>query len=111
VTVAVLVELIATLITGHVSNPVVLVAMLLLGAAETFADTTSWANLPVSIDKRDLGGRPVARFLDRPKRLPDEPHTAPSWKSTSMVCEPLSEQLPHGNYGSFGRLRSPESRR
>jgi predicted MFS family arabinose efflux permease len=53
--VAVLLGLVATLVTGEVSVPVVLVAMFLLGAAETFADITGSAILPMIVDKHDLG--------------------------------------------------------
>ena len=53
--VAVLVALIAMLVTGRVNIAVVLVVMFVLGAGETFADTTSSAILPMIVGKRDLG--------------------------------------------------------
>ena len=41
--------------TGHVSIAVVLVALLALGTAETFADATSGTLAPMLVEKRDLG--------------------------------------------------------
>jgi transmembrane secretion effector len=52
---AVLAVLAATLITGEVSIAVVLVAMLLVGTAEVFADTTTGTLLPMVVAKADLG--------------------------------------------------------
>lgn len=52
VVVAVLVAIIAT---GRVDVGVVLAAMLLMGVAEVFADTTSQTLLPMLVDRRDLG--------------------------------------------------------
>lgn len=43
------------IVTEHVSVPVVLVAMLLLGIAEVFADTSSQTLLPMVVDPNDLG--------------------------------------------------------
>jgi MFS family permease len=51
----VLVGLVSTLVSGRVSVVVVLVVMFLLGTAETFADTTTQAILPMLVEKRDLG--------------------------------------------------------
>lgn len=55
VRVAVLVMLAATIVTGAVDVAVVLVAMFLLGTAETFVDTTSATLLPMLVDPADLG--------------------------------------------------------
>jgi predicted MFS family arabinose efflux permease len=44
-----------TIFTGHVSIGVVLVAMLLIGVAEVFADTTTRTLLPMLVPRRDLG--------------------------------------------------------
>ncbi len=44
-----------TIFTGHVSIAVVLVAMLLIGVAEVFADTTTRTLLPMLVPRRDLG--------------------------------------------------------
>lgn len=51
----VLVALVGTIATGRTSIGVVLAVMFLLGAAETFADTTTSAILPMVVEKRDLG--------------------------------------------------------
>jgi hypothetical protein len=45
----------AAIATGRADVTVVLVTMFLLGTAETFADTTTPALLPMVVDKRDLG--------------------------------------------------------
>jgi MFS family permease len=50
----VLVLLAATIVTGTVSVPVVLVALFLLGTAEVFADTTSSTLLPMLVARADL---------------------------------------------------------
>lgn len=47
--------LVAVIVTGHVSIGMILVAMLLMGTAEVFADTTSQTLLPMLVDKSDLG--------------------------------------------------------
>jgi MFS family permease len=52
---AVLVVLVAALVTGAVDVPVVLVAMFLLGTAEVFVDTTSATLLPMVVARADLG--------------------------------------------------------
>jgi MFS family permease len=52
---AVLVVLVAALVTGAVDIPVVLVAMFLLGTAEVFVDTTSATLLPMVVARGDLG--------------------------------------------------------
>lgn len=53
---AAVLAILATVIwTGHVNVAAVLVAMFLLGTAETFADTTTMTLLPMLVDKRDLG--------------------------------------------------------
>ncbi len=52
---AVVAVLSVAIVTGHVSVAVVLVAMLLLGIAEVFADTTSQTLLPMLVESRDLG--------------------------------------------------------
>jgi MFS family permease len=52
---SVLAILAATLISGEVSIAVVLAAMLLLGTAEVFADTTTGTLLPMVVAKADLG--------------------------------------------------------
>ena len=52
---AVLVVLVAALVTGAVDIPVVLVAMFLLGTAEVFVDTTSATLLPMVVARADLG--------------------------------------------------------
>jgi MFS family permease len=52
---AVLTVLSATIVLDSVDIAVVLVAMFLLGTAETFADTTASTLLPMIIEKRDLG--------------------------------------------------------
>ena len=44
-----------TIATGAVNVATVLVAMFLLGTAETFADITTGTLLPMIVDKRDLG--------------------------------------------------------
>jgi MFS family permease len=44
-----------TLVTGHASIAVVLVAMLLLGVAEVFTVTTTQTLLPMLVEKDDLG--------------------------------------------------------
>jgi MFS family permease len=51
---AVLVVLCGSIVTGMVSVPVVLVAMFVLGTAETFADSTSSTLLPMLVQKSDL---------------------------------------------------------
>jgi MFS family permease len=51
----VLAVLSATIVLDRVDTAVVLVAMFLLGTAETFADTTASTLLPMVVDKRDLG--------------------------------------------------------
>jgi predicted MFS family arabinose efflux permease len=51
----VLAVLVGTILTGRVSIAVVLAVMFLLGTAETFADTTTQAILPMLVHKRDLG--------------------------------------------------------
>jgi predicted MFS family arabinose efflux permease len=51
----VLVALAATIVTGAVNVAVVLVAMFLLGTAETFADVTTTTILPMVVEHRDLG--------------------------------------------------------
>jgi MFS family permease len=51
----VLVGLCAVIVTGHVSIGLVMVALLLLGTAEVFADTTSGTLAPMLVDKADLG--------------------------------------------------------
>ncbi|MDO8143988.1 MULTISPECIES: MFS transporter [Isoptericola] len=45
----------AFILTDHVNITVVLVAMLLMGVAEVFADTTAQTLLPMLVDSRDLG--------------------------------------------------------
>ncbi|MBK8732915.1 MAG: MFS transporter [Actinomycetales bacterium] len=45
----------ATILTGHVQVWIVLVAIFLLGVAETFADTTSSTLLPMVVERADLG--------------------------------------------------------
>lgn len=52
---AVLVMLAATIMTGAVDVGVVLVAMFLLGTAETFVDTTTATLLPMLVGPADLG--------------------------------------------------------
>ena len=55
-----------TIVTGQVDIAIVLVAMFLLGTAETFADTTSATLLPMLVAKRDLGianARIIAGFV------------------------------------------------
>ncbi len=47
--------LVAVVATGRVDVGVVLAAMLLMGVAEVFADTTSQTLLPMLVDRRDLG--------------------------------------------------------
>jgi predicted MFS family arabinose efflux permease len=52
--------------TGHVNIVAVLAAMLLMGVAEVFADSTSQTLMPMLVDKRDLGignARMQAGFL------------------------------------------------
>ncbi len=44
-----------TIISGHVDIGVVLVAMLLIGVAEVFADTTTRTLLPMLVPREDLG--------------------------------------------------------
>jgi MFS family permease len=63
---AVLAVLATTIVTGHVNILIVLSAMLLLGIAEVFADTTTGTLLPMVVEKRDLGignARLMAGFL------------------------------------------------
>src|SRR4051812_6556190 len=52
---AVIAALTATLVTGEVTVVVVLVAMLLFGTAEVFADTATGTLLPMVVAKADLG--------------------------------------------------------
>ena len=52
---AVLAAVTATLVGGYVNVTIVLVAMLLLGTAEVFADTATGTLLPMVVAKRDLG--------------------------------------------------------
>ncbi|WP_201308916.1 MFS transporter [Puerhibacterium puerhi] len=52
---AVVAALAVTIVTGHVDVTVVLVAMLLHGVAEVFADTTTSTLLPALVRKQDLG--------------------------------------------------------
>ena len=62
----VLAVLTATLVTGHVGVVTVLIAMLLLGTAEVFADTATGTLLPMVVAKEDLGignARLMAGFL------------------------------------------------
>ncbi|WP_049788476.1 MFS transporter [Isoptericola variabilis] len=47
--------LVGIIATGHVNIVLVLAAMLLMGVAEVFADTTSQTLLPMVVDKADLG--------------------------------------------------------
>ena len=51
----VLVGLAAVIATGEVNVPLVLVAMFLLGTAETFADTAAGTLMPMLVTPRDLG--------------------------------------------------------
>ena len=51
----VLVGLAAVIATGEVNVPLVLVAMFLLGTAETFADTAAGTLMPILVTPRDLG--------------------------------------------------------
>lgn len=53
--VLVIVLLVAVIATGHVNIVAVLAAMLLMGVAEVFADSTSQTLMPMLVDKRDLG--------------------------------------------------------
>jgi predicted MFS family arabinose efflux permease len=53
--VVVLVALVGTIATDRVGVRAILVVMFLLGTAETFADTTTSAILPMLVHKRDLG--------------------------------------------------------
>lgn len=52
---AVIVVLAIGLLTGHVSVPLVLVAMLLLGVADVYSNTTAGTLLPMLVAKPDLG--------------------------------------------------------
>ena len=52
---AVLIVLVATIVTGGVNIAVVLVTLFVLGTAETFADSASSALLPGMVDRDDLG--------------------------------------------------------
>jgi MFS family permease len=52
---AVLGLLAVTVATGAVNVAIVLIAMFVLGTAETFADITTGTLLPMIVDKRDLG--------------------------------------------------------
>ena len=52
---AVVAVLSVAIVSGHVNIALVLVAMLLLGIAEVFADTTSQTLLPMLVESRDLG--------------------------------------------------------
>jgi MFS family permease len=51
----VLAVLVATIVTGSVSIAIVLIALFVLGTAETLADSASSTILPGIVDKRDLG--------------------------------------------------------
>src|SRR5436190_536301 len=51
---AVLVLLSSTILTHHISTPVVLVTMFVLGTLETFGDTTATTVLPMVVDRGDL---------------------------------------------------------
>jgi predicted MFS family arabinose efflux permease len=51
----VLAALTATIVTDTVNVAVVLIAMFMLGTAETFVDTTGSTMLPMLVDKADLG--------------------------------------------------------
>lgn len=51
----VLAMLSATIVLDRVDTAIVLVALFLLGTAETFADTTTRTLLPMVVEKRDLG--------------------------------------------------------
>ncbi|HEY3004661.1 MAG TPA: MFS transporter [Kribbellaceae bacterium] len=62
----VLVLLAATVVTGTVNIAIVLVAMVLLGTAETFADNTSHTLMPMLVEKADYGvanARLMAGFI------------------------------------------------
>ena len=62
----VLVALAVTVVTGSVNIALVLVTMFLLGAAETFADTTSSTLMPMIVAKADYGianARLMAGFI------------------------------------------------
>lgn len=52
---AVVALLVTVIATGHVSIELVLLAMLLMGTAEVFADTTSQTLLPMLVPTNDLG--------------------------------------------------------
>ena len=52
---AVLIVLVATIVTGGVNIAVVLVTLFVLGTAETFADSASSALLPGMVERDDLG--------------------------------------------------------
>ncbi len=52
---AVLAVLAAVIVTGRVNVPTVLVAMLLIGITEVFADVTTSTLLPMLVHRRDLG--------------------------------------------------------
>src|SRR4051812_24995656 len=52
---AVLAALMATIVSGQINVVVVLVAMLLVGIAEVFADTATGTLLPMVVARRDLG--------------------------------------------------------
>ncbi len=52
---AVLVVLVASIVTGWVDIAVILVAMFALGVAEVFADTTTSTLTPMLVEKADLG--------------------------------------------------------
>lgn len=52
---AVLAVLSATIVIDRVDTTVVLMALFVLGSAETFADTTATTLLPMVVDKQDLG--------------------------------------------------------
>jgi MFS family permease len=53
--VAILLLLIASILTHRVNTAVVLAALFLFGVCETFGDTTTTTLLPMLVDKRDLG--------------------------------------------------------
>ena len=52
---AILMLLIASILTRRVDTAVVLVALFLFGVCETFGETTTTTLLPMLVDKRDLG--------------------------------------------------------
>lgn len=52
---AVLAVLVATIVSGHINIAAVLVALFILGTAETFADSASSTLLPSLVSREDLG--------------------------------------------------------